>query len=356
MPLSTGTYTIEELKAVRDRVVTFGEDKLLEALQTDLDFHNAALQEQLQEFATPTTDLQDRYGTNDSGGMQPADEFAQPITQVVRVGDQVAYPLWKRIRGVGWTKDYLDRATVEDLAKDQIAVRADHIKQVGVDLARALLHPVNHTFRDVHATLVDLNVKALVNGDGGGIPNGPNGESFDPDTHSHYNAIDWAAATPDQRAEAMEAMVADLIEHGHGDDVRIYISQANESQVRQVPGFVRAEFALVRPAGDRDASTIVLDNSRTTNRVIGTFNGHPVWTKPWQRPNYQIAHAAGDARKPLKYRQDTIAERRGLRLGGQIKVYPLQTDNFEAFYGFGAHTRTAAVALYMGGPTYLSPF
>ncbi|HEU0299926.1 MAG TPA: hypothetical protein VFR37_10735 [Longimicrobium sp.] len=356
MPLNTGTYTLEELLAVKDqRLVEFGEDRILEALQADLDFHNASVEEQIEEFATPTTDLIDRYGTNDQGGMEEADEFTQPITQVVRVGDQVGYPLRKFVRGVGWTNDYLEAATVADLAKDQLAVEADHIKAVGRALARALLRPGNYTFFDKHAKRIEIAVKALVNADGGGIPNGPNGEEFDPDTHTHYDAINWATATADQRAQAMEDLVADLVEHGHGDEVRIYINQKNETQVRAVPGFVRAEYALVRAAADRDASTLVLDTSRQTNRVIGSFNGVEVWTKPWAPFNYQIAHARGDARKPLKFRQSTIPERRGLRLGGTIRHYPLQTDNFEAWYGFGAYTRTAASVLYMGGAVYAEP-
>ncbi|HLM69332.1 MAG TPA: hypothetical protein VK358_17460 [Longimicrobium sp.] len=357
MPLSTGINTLEELKANKTRLITFGEDNFLEALQADLEFHNAAVEEQIEEFATPTTDLQDRYGTNDSGGMEEADEFAQPRTQLVRSGDQVAYPLRKFIRGISWTKDYLERATVEDLAKDTIAAQADHIKAVGRALGKALFSPFQYTFRDRHATQVDLVVKPLVNGDGGAIPNGPNGEEFDPATHTHYNTIDWAAATVDQRQAAMEAMLADLIEHGHGNDVRICINQGNETQVRALPGFIKAEYALVRAGADRDSSAFTLDTSVTTNRVIGTFNGVPVWTKPWVTFNYQMAYARGDERKPLKYRQDTLAERRGLRLGGQIKVYPLQSDNFEAFYGFGVHTRTACVALYMGHASiYASPF
>lgn len=356
MPLSTGINTLAELKANKDRLAVFGEDNFLEALQADLEYHNAAVEEQLQEFATPTTDLQDRYGTNDAGGMEDADEFAQPRTQLVRSGGQVAYPLKKYVRGISWTKDFLERATVEDLAKDTIAAQADHIKAVGRALGRALFDHRNWVFRDRHATQVDLNIKALLNSDGDAIPNGPQGESFDPATHHHYPAIDWAASTEAQRQAAVEAAITDLIEHGHGDDVRIYINQGNETQFRALPGFVKAEFPLVRPAGDRDASTFVLDTSRTTNRIIGSFNGFPVWTKPWVPFNYQAVHAAGDERKPLKFRQDTIAERRGLRLGGQIKVYPLQSDNFEAFYGFGAHTRTAAVALYMGGPAYTSPY
>jgi hypothetical protein len=356
MPLSTGVYTIAELQEVKDRrLVEFGEDKVLEALQADLAFHNAAVEEQLAEFAEPTDSLQDRYGTSDDGEMQPADELAQGITQIIRIGDVVQYPLEKFIKAVGWTNDYLERAKPADLAKDQLAAEASHIKRLGRDLARALFRNTSYTFHDQHDSRLDLLVKPLVNGDGGGIPNGPNGESFDPATHSHYNAIDWAAATPDQRAQAMADMVADLVEHGHGDDVRICINQMNESQVKAVPGFVKAEFALVRAGADRDASTLILDTTRATNRVIGSFNGHQVWTKPWVPFNYQLAYAKGDARKPLKFRQDKIPARRGLRLGGKIKVYPLQTDNFEAFHGFGAHTRTAAVVLYMGGAVYGAP-
>lgn len=356
MPLKSGTYTIGELQAVTDATVKkFGEDKAYEALQADLDFHNEAVREQLAELATPTTATQDRYGTNDDTEMEEADEFSRAKTQTVSVGDVVGYPLRKFIRGVGFTKDYLERATVAELAGKQIAVETSHVVALGRAISRALFIPTNYTFRDIHVDEVDIHVKRLVNGDGGGIPNGPFGEQFDPATHSHYNAIDWAAATVSQREAAVAALITDVVEHGHGKGVVIYVNQGDETLITDLPGFKPYLDARIRPGTNQDVAVGTLDTTQTNNRAIGLYRSAEVWTKPWEPENYFLCFARGAAAKPLKFREDTIASRRGLRLGGEIPAYPLLTKNYEAFFGLGVYTRTAAAVLYIGGGAYQSP-
>src|SRR5690606_11592257 len=101
---------------------------------------------------------------------------------------------------------------------------------------RAIYTPTNSTFFDeLTAPQAELAVKAFLNADSSGIPEGPNGESFDASTHTHYSAE--AALT----AAGLKASIATVIEHGHGGQLVTAIAASNEATVRALSGFVPFE-------------------------------------------------------------------------------------------------------------------
>lgn len=357
MATNTGTHTIADLAEntfATTTVQEFGMDNLNEAIQADLAVHNERTDQMLSEMAEISTERSTVYGTNAQGDMVSADELTRGPTQKVSIGSKVEFPLDKFQFGTGWTADYLRRATVQDMAKKVIASRQAHLRRIQKSIKEALFGATNFTWVDRIVDSNSLAVKRLVNADSGLIPNGPNGETYNGATHTHYDAIDWAAATGAQKAAALVALIADVVEHGHGDDVRVYINTAQEADVRALTGFT----ALATPNiayRNTDTGVQVLDITRADNRLIGFFNGYPVWTKPWIPANYFLAFSAGDPRKPLRFRKSAIASESGLFIAGTIITHPLQSQYMEAFFGVGVLTRTNGAALYLGAGTWADP-
>lgn len=358
MAIITGTHTIADLASnlfATTTVAEAGLENLNNAIQADLRMHNQRVEEMLSELAEITTERSTIYGTNVEGEAHRKDEFSRGPTQKVSQGSKVEFPLDGFQYAVGWTADYLRRATVQDMARKQIAARQAHVRQIQKDIKEALFGATNYTYVDRLVDSNSLAVKRLVNADSAPIPNGPNGETFTASSHTHYDGVDFTAASADARATALAALVQDVIEHGHSTDVRIYINQAQETEVRSTTDFEPLLYPNVVPSTAADRAVGVLDITRTDNRLIGYFRGFPVWTKPWVPNDYALAFAAGDPRKPLRFRVSTVPGERGLFIAGEIVTHPLQARYMEFFHGVGVFTRTNGAVLYLGNATYASP-
>jgi hypothetical protein len=354
MPIVTGTHTIADLASnqfATELVMPGNVDAMNEAIQRDLATHNARVTEMMSDLAEQTTERSTAYGVNRSTEMHQADEFTRGPTQKVQAVAKVEFPLDKHQHAVGWTSDYLRRATVQDMARKTIAARQAHVRALQRGVRGALFLPTNYTWLDRFRDQLDLSVRRLVNGDGQPIPDGPNGEVFDPATHTHYLANSTLTAT------ALNEAVQHVVEHGHGNDVRIYINRAQEATVRGLAGFapLLVPNVVAAPGGTALIGQGTLDTSRADNRLIGYFEGFPVYTKPWIFANYVLVFAAGDAGKPLRMRVSDVPGEQGLFLAGEIAAFPLQARYMEAFFGFGAYTRTNAAILYIGGGSYVAP-
>lgn len=352
MARQTGTYTLADLKENRfDNVSVhdFGMDTLAEVVENDLAAHNAQVEELLMEFALPTEDIARIYGTAVDGTMQEVDEFGRGPTQKDLPGDTVNFPMRKYQFALGWTKDHLDSASVQEMAIAADAAEKAHLNAIRRDLKRALFYSSNYSFVDYAATKTTLAIKRLVNADAAPIPPGPNGESFDASTHTHYNGTNSLAAAD------VKALIQDVAEHGHTDDVRIAIALADEAAWAALTGFkAYVDARLIQDPTNNDPRKQV-DTLPVDNRAIGVIHGAEVWVKPWGIANYGICWDAGSPNKPLAYRQPTQPNRRGLRLAGQIPSHPLLTQYMEALFGFGVWTRTNGAVLYTANATYAEP-
>lgn len=357
MAIKTGTHTIQDLAGnefADELVMPNNVDALNEAIQRDLEIHNQITEQVISELAEITTERSTVYGTSAEGEATRKDEFTAGPTQKISVGSKVEFPLDGFQFAVGWTADYLRRATVQDMARKTIAARNAHIRNIQTVAKEALFGATNYTYYDRLVDGNDLAVKRLVNADSAAIPNGPNGETFDASTHTHYDAIDWSAATDAAKAAAVAALLTDVIEHGHGTDMRLYINRAQETDVRAMTGFEPyPDPRIIYRASDTPGQT--LDISRVNNRAIGIFESAEVWVKSWVPANYMFAYAAGDPRKPLRWRVSPLATERGMFIAGTVIVHPLQAQYMEWFHGAGAYTRTNGAALFLGSGTYTAP-
>lgn len=358
MPLMTGTHTIADLASNRfsTDLVVDNIDAMNDAIQADLAMHNARVAEMVSDLCETSTERSTVYGTNAQGEAVPKDEFTRAPTQRITLGSKVEFPLDGFEYAIGWTADYLRRATVQDMAKGTISARQAHVRRIQFDVKRALFGPTNYTWRDRRVDSLDLAVKRLVNADSGPLPQGPNGEVFNAATHTHYDAIDWGAASAAAKIAFVQALTQDVIEHGHGNDVRIYINRAQETDFRALtPNFTPLPPPNIVQGANVTTAVGTLDVTRADNRMIGYFDGFPVWTKPWVPANYILTFAAGDPQKTLRFRISTLASEQGLFIAGEIITHPLQAQYMNFVHGVGVIGRTNGAVAYLGGASYTEP-
>lgn len=353
MAPSTGTYDISSLKAARfQSAAEFGLDTIQAVLEADIEAHNAIVNSMVAEMCEVTTDRQRIYGTSADGEMVEVDEYGRAATQRPLTGSDVGFPLKLFQFNLGWTDKWLETHTPADMAMAVEGAEKAHLKKIQSEIKKAIFLSANYTHRDHLVDNVNLSAKRFVNADGASIPDGPNGETFDGSTHTHYDANATLTAT------VLKNNVNDVIEHGHGSDVRLAIAKADETAVRALSGFnayvdPRLAFSTIATTGGVPAKT--LDISRLDNRAIGTFEGSEVWVKPWAIANYSFAWDAGTPNKPLVFRQREQERLQGLRIAAENKSFPLIAKFMEAEYGIAVWTRTNGAVLYFAGGSYTDP-
>lgn len=351
MPQNTGSYDISTLLAARiQSAAAFGLSTIQEILNADIAAHNAIVTQMVGEMADVTNDRQRIYGTSASGDMTEVDEYGAAPSQRTVTGATVGFPLKLYQFNLGWTEKWLQTRTPADMAIAVQGAEKAHLKAITRELKRAIYLSANYTHRDHLVDNVDLGVKRFVNADSANIPDGPNGEAFDGSTHTHYDAS--ATLT----AAALKASIQDVIEHGHGANVKVAISRTDETAVRALSGFTAYQDPrLVFGASTTGVPATRLDITRLDNRAIGILEGAEVWVKPWAIANYTFAWDAGDARKPLAYRQRDNQALQGLRIAATFSSHPLVAQFMEAEYGIGVWTRTNGAVLYFASGTYADP-
>lgn len=355
-----GTLSTLDLLASNAAVQTvadIGEMTVWDSLNRLFQVHNDLVGEQARELMGQTVDQLLAYGGGDAMTMDELDQFGTPDVQKVSAGSTVGFPLRKYGRGLGWTRDYFERTTMQEFSKQVQAIFDADLLTLQRNIRRAFYTPTNTTFRDRLWKNIDLPVKALVNADSaaGGIPVGPNGETFDPATHTHYVG---AAALNNA---SLDALILAVLEHYATGAVRVVINRAQEATVRGLTGFnpvidarIIAPLTLQRAAGE-------LDQRNLQNRMIGVYdNGSgaaEIWVKPWAISGYLLAYNA-DAAKPLMMRvpPGTIGGGGNLRLASDLEQYPLRARVYEREYGIAVFERTNGAVLDVGhAGSYTAP-
>ena len=354
MPTQTGTHDINWLLASRyQSVMDLDMDAVVAVLRADLAAHNALMLDLLGEFADVTTERQLTYGGGVGGEMVQVDEYGRAPTQrAPSTAATIGLPLHKYQFALGWTETALRVRTAADIATAQLNAEGAHRRAVQRDIKRALFLSSNYTHVDYLVDGVSLSVKRLINADSSLIPAGPNGESFDGATHTHYDFNNGLSAA------AVTAAINDVVEHGWGSQVRVAIARANETAFRALTGFTAYQDPrLVFGASTTGVPDTRLDLTRMDNRAIGLFGAAEVWVKPWVPTDYLVAYDAGATDKPLAFRQREQTALQGLRIAATLSAFPLVAEYMEVEYGIGVRNRTAASVLYFaaGAVAYVDP-
>ncbi len=353
--MPTGTHTVADLQNISTvTAVDYGLDDIRRILDADLAAYNAVIDDMVTDLAEPTTERERIYGASADGEMYESDEYDRGVAVKAGAGSNVGFPLRKFVKDIGWTHDYMLQNTPAAIANTMLAIQGMHTRAIRRDIQKAIFLSANYTLRDRFvAPQVDLAVKRLVNADSASIPNGPNGETFTAASHTHYDFLDGASPT----AAALTALIEDVVEHGHGNMVKININRAAETAVRALTGFVAYTDPRLTLGTQANQPGTRLDISRLDNRPIGLFGAAEVWVRSWVPAGYVFAYDAGSPLKPLVYRQHPVGAIRGLRVVASIQDYPLYADVMDSYFGFGVWTRTnGAVLYYAGGASaYVDP-
>ena len=347
----TGTNDISTLLAARfQSVAAFGLTTIEKILQADIAAHNTIMTELVSEMCEVTTDRQRIYGTSADGDMNEVDEMGRASTQVNRPGATVGFPLRLFQYNLGWTAKWMQTKTPADMATMVLAAEKAHRRKVNVEIKKAVYASSNFTFNDHLVDKVDLGVKRFLNADGAAIPDGPNGETFDGSSHTHFTAN--ATLT----AAVLKTSINSVIEHGHGGKVKTAINKADEAATRLLTGFVAYQDPrLIFGASTTGIPDQRVDISRLDNRAIGIYEGAEIWVKPWAIANYAFTWDASDPSKPLAFRQRGATALQGLRIAAENEDYPLYSRTMEAEFGIGVWTRTNGAALYFAGGAWADP-
>ncbi|HEY7234902.1 MAG TPA: hypothetical protein VH539_12180 [Gemmatimonadaceae bacterium] len=347
-----GTLSIDTLLAARFvSAAKFGLDNIAAILANDLQNHNLLMQQMIADFCDVTGDRQRIYGTSDSTIMYTVDEFGRAPTQKPALGITVAFPMKLFQYAIGWTRKWLENHTPNDMAIAQQAAQKAHRRKVRSEVQRSFFLTANYSWPDYLVDNIALSVKRLVNADGAGIPDGPNGEVFNSATHTHYLAN--ATLTP----AFATSVINTVVEHGWGGQVRVYISQADEAAWRALTGFVAyLDPRLTASVNQNQALGTRVDITRLDNRAIGIFGAAEVWVKPWIIPSYFFAFDATTDAKPLCIRtRSGSMTADGLNIAAELDMYPLHAQYMETEFGVGVWNRTNGACGYVGGASWVDP-
>ena len=350
MALKTGTFDVAALLAANNTIIGtdgFTEQAIADTINADNAAFSQIVDEMLADLVEVSTDRIRPVGSSIGGTAMEVDEYGQGPTQRDIPGYFLGFPL-KRIQfPVGWTVQWLKNATPADVAIRNGAAQGAHLRRKRYELQKAIFTPTNATFIDHLVDKASLSVKAFLNADSAAIANGPNGETFDATTHTHYDGV--ASLT----AAALTALIQDVVEHRNGARVRVYINVADVATVSALTGFVPLQVPYVTLNTAANQATTRLDITKADNRQIGWFGVAEVWTKPWVPAFYAVAVDVDAPQKPLVKRVEKSD--RGMHIAGEIESHPLAANFSEWFYGFGAYNRTAVAVLKFNNATYSAP-
>lgn len=349
----TGTFSLDDLKAQPPGVTIdeFGEAEAAAVVRAEIDAHNARYQDMIAALMVTTTERTLTYGGGTTRKMRRFDENGRLATKKGGFkGGTYGLPYDQFGDALGWNLDYIQTTTVPALALEVTAMQDADVETLYSAVQAALLVPTNYTWYDQFVDQAELQVKRLLNGDGSAIPNNRAGEVFNPANHTHYLASgSWTN-------EAIDAQIATVREHDHTGNIVIYINVNNVPNISALSKFMPARKDRVIYGADQTVANVTLDpGARDDNRVIGLWDGlYDIVVKPWMIAGYTFVHDTLGP-KPLTMRLPVAAVQQGLRLVGDIDIYPLRANYYARRFGVGVGERTNGAVTWMGGAVYQSP-
>ncbi len=349
-------FTLDTNANLHDTTVReFSEERLYEQLRAFWDAHNLIFNQVSEFIAERTTDRLRTFGGTSTVNVQELDEFGQPSAQKSQIpGYNVGFPLRRYGAALQWTRDGFENMTLLEMA-NQINAFAD-ADQTNLErqLRAALFGPTSYDFTDWQEMKeLTLPVKPLLNADNLPIPIGPFGQTFDPNTHTHYHGV--ATQNTPLQAEVI-ALIDTVVEHFASGSMHLYINRAQELAVR---GFSNFNAYLDARLVDQRAQLVATAPLNVTNlydRAIGLLNAAEVHVKPWIPAGYMIAVNVGQE-KPLVIRQPRATALQGFRVVAQDENYPLRATEWEHRFGVAVWRRSGAAVLdtVTGSSTYTAP-
>jgi hypothetical protein len=347
-----GTSSLSDLLATTTQSIAQGgpgyERAIWEVFERSREAHNRMMNAVIDAFTFRTTERLIGVGGVQAMQMDDIDEYGSPHAQKVAPGENMGFPLRLYGMALQWTRTYFQKATPADVAGQYVAAEDADRKLVIRQVKRAIYGPTNTSFVDFRTKdRPTLPVKALANADGMSVPVGPNAETFNGATHTHYlGTASFAAAD-------LDALILTVVEHSTDNEISVYINQAQEAAVRAFTGFQAFVDARIVQSYTTAYARGDLELFQYNNRDIGIYGGATVKVRPWVLPSYPVAHNAR-AGKLLGFREPTDG-------GGDFIMsfededHPLRAKGFEREFGIAPANRWGAAVLYTGGASYVAP-
>jgi hypothetical protein len=350
-----GTLTsFDTLKSSTQTIAQFGEDRAWDGVASAMNAWNRQVDAVMSELVDKTTSRMRRYGGATYTKMQKLDEMGTPNAQKQKQGSPVGFPLEAWGQALQWNRLYfLTKKANEFAAQIQGLMTAD-MQNLLREIKLAMFMGISRNFVDYRvdhvSDMLPIPVKPFVNADGAAIPPGPNGELFDPTTHTHYLAT--AALTNSW----LKALIETVIEHFNEGKAMLYINRADQSSVEALADFKALSYSSTIRANNQEYGDGTLDPNALYNRQIGYFNGAEVWVKPWTIAGYFFTFMAG-APQPLVMRirgdmpdgGNAIEGAGDFTLQYEDESHPLRAQSYEREFGMGVWTRTNGAVGYVGG-------
>ncbi len=353
MPYKTLTV-LDDLESVNTTVEDFGQEDLARRFNEALTIHNRTVDEIVRDFVFVHDEPQLAYGIAESVELVEVDEFGTADASAAGGAGNLGFPLRDYLSALQWTRLYIQTHSVAVLATQVDAHAAADLRNLHRQFRRALLTATNNlNYIDRHATGLELKLRALLNGDGGGVPNGPNGETFDSATHTHY------LATASFVVANLQSAISTVAEHGVTGTVRVYINRVQEPTIRGFTGFAPyVDMRIVQPTGSAYVQED-LDFNDPNNRDIGVFEGSVVSVKPWIPAGYVLVFDTGNGGRDkalgMRTRTGGLTGLGGFGIRAEHEHYPLQARQMGREFGVSVYQRHKAAVLYTGGGSYVVP-
>lgn len=357
-----GTLHISDTVASSQQTVAqFGEDNLYTEISRGFAIHNNWVNEMVDALCERTTDRLRLYGGLDDVQNEQMGEESRPDASKITAGVNIGFPLYRFGSSMQWTRDYFRTATVSEIVAQANAHANKDRLQIVRQIKLALMTPTNNlAYKDRlanrQAANVTLPIRALLNADSTVVPQGPNGETFDASTHTHYAGYASGAVA----AADVTLAVNTVLEHGVPTNLVMWIPIGLEATIRGYTGAGQFQpYTDARIRQPLDATYAIgrnLDVNNTGDRAIGIYGAAEVWVKPWMPSNYIIVVDTGGSMKPLAYRTHendaTLAE---FSIRAEDESYPLRAKTMARDYGIAVGQRHMASVLYTGGSSYVAP-
>lgn len=357
-----GTFQLSD--SLRQRITSRNFDPQAAAAEIgaevarELANRSAEMNESLSNFVEQTPEVRRMYGTNDAIEMLRAEEYTEPTTKKISAGYEIDFPMNRYVAAAGWsrlTEELGGPSAVREIETQVEAMAIGYQKALTRNFVRAMFKDTNiTTYTDTlgDGTVLPRIVRFL-NADGLAIPVGPNGETFNAATHTHYTARAAALANGD-----IDALVLNVTEHGDAGGLMLCVNVNDAAAVAALTNFLglTSTHFVSALAGRTDIQ--LTGEEDPGNMMYGYWNGLvPVWIKPWVPQNYILAIATNARKSPVVMRVPGVPALNGYRLftADGTNGSTLRSRMAEAFFGFGVWGRTNGAVLYIGDTTWANP-
>jgi hypothetical protein len=349
-----GTLSISDLLRVNNTaVIDFGRQDVFRVIREFFAASNQIVNEQLALFSERTTERAVGVGAPVTTVVTFTDEFGVPDALKVSGAAQMGFPLQKHTLSRQWTYQWMRKHTPQEMAAQAQAAAVADVLGVQYSLRKAIFQPVNYNHVDRLYDYMVLFVKAFANADGFPIPASPNGQVFNPNTHTHYMGTVNTFPSPDD----LVALTRNVREHYSTGRLVLFVEEAfgdymNNNRLTTYTDFVPLIYPDINYATTQTFARATIEPNNAANRQIGLFQGAEVWVKPWIPANTAFAFMQG-ARKPVAMRipNDMGGDNGDFRAIFDDDQYPNECEVLEREYGFGVQDRVSGAVMSYGGGT-----